>query len=281
MATIKNGWVEGDIFGFTAEQDLIPRPGGKALIKMPWTGKGVLHTTEGMSLKVALATLHAKHAAPHFTLGENRIVQNRPLGFQSAALIDPGNRLAYVQIETVSYTGGSKDYNHHAMDSWQMVDSTRLPLIALMAFLDREGIVPLKRAYPWPDDCKDIKGIWATTGNSRRQSGHYNDPALKGWFYHLEVPNNSHYDCGGLRFAELQQGGQLLLSGGVQPSVVTEETDSPAPVISAVVVTHEVQAGESWNKIAGIYGVSPTALARSNNLTLESTIHPRQILTIP
>src|SRR5690348_11347303 len=99
------GWMTEPVFGIVVERSEIRRPGGKAYIRMAWTGKGVLHTTEGSSLQAALDTLNAKHAAPHFTIGENRIVQNRALGVQGAALVDPGNRLAFVQIEMLAFTG--------------------------------------------------------------------------------------------------------------------------------------------------------------------------------
>jgi hypothetical protein len=206
-------WIE-QIFDIEVEHKEIPRPGGKPYLLMAPNQVGVLHTTEGLGIDNAWATLNAHHSAPHFIVGDNRIIQCRPLGVQSAALLDTPlhpNKDAFIQIEMVGFTGGSRDYAHHAMDSWMPVDTTLNPLSKLMAFAAQKGYVPLKRAYAWSDDCKDIKGVWATAKNSRRLQNIYGHPQYKGWFYHLEVPGNSHYDCGGMRFMEVTTKAQALM----------------------------------------------------------------------
>lgn len=200
----QKGWVTGPIFDVPVVRDEIPRPAGKPYIPMAPTGVGVLHTTESRTLQSALASLHAKHSAPHFTVGEGRIVQNRPLGVQAAALVDPGNRRAFVQIEMVAFTGGPPDLSIHGQErsSWLPEEPTLRPLSALLAYLATRGYVALKRGYNWPDDCSDLKGqIWASQNNPRRRAAAYNRST--GWFYHLEVPGNTHYDCGAMRFAEI------------------------------------------------------------------------------
>jgi LysM repeat protein len=278
-----NGWVRGDIFGFPVEIREIKRPAGKAYIKMPVnTHKGVLHTTQGNGIEAAWDTLKAKTAAPHFLIGQNRIMQLRPLGVQSAALIDPGNRLAYVQIENCGFTGGeaaAKDENHHAMDSWQFQDSTRNPLAATLAFLHQKNIIPLRRAYPWPDNCKDMKGVWARVNNTRRVQKIYNDLNAIGWFGHIEVPENNHYDIGAYEWEELFKQAQAYLTDAVTVSVVVAPPAPPAT--SKPPVIHTVKSGESFYAIARIYGVTPESLARRNNMTFKTVLMPGQLLTVP
>src|SRR5438132_424123 len=80
-------WIE-QIFDIEVEHKEIPRPGGKSYLLMAPNQVGVLHTTEGLGIDNAWATLNAHHSAPHFIVGDNRIIQCRPLGVQSAALLD-------------------------------------------------------------------------------------------------------------------------------------------------------------------------------------------------
>jgi hypothetical protein len=205
-------WLLAPLFGVPIIKNEIRRPAGKSYIPMEMTGVGVLHTTEGQTVASAFAALSARYSAPHFIVGENKIIACRPLGVQGAALVDPGNRRAFVQIEMVGFTGGMPDLKveDQARASWLPVESTLCPLAALMAHLAMLGLIPLKRGYPWPDDCSDMKGqVWATQNNSRRRSGAYN--RNDGWFSHLEVPANSHYDCGAMRFAEVVAAAQKLL----------------------------------------------------------------------
>ncbi|HKC66495.1 MAG TPA: peptidoglycan-binding domain-containing protein [Pyrinomonadaceae bacterium] len=221
-----------NVFNFNVERKEIPRPGNKPYIQMAPNGVGVLHTTEGFGADSAWNTLNAKHSAPHFVVGDNRIIQCRPLGVQAAALLDTPlhpNKDAYVQIEMCGFTGGNKDFAKHAMDQWSPDDSTLQPLAALMAWLHKENIIPLQRAFDWPDDASDMQGIWARANNTRRLQKIYGDPQHKGWFYHMEVPGNNHYDCGAMRCADVFTLAKTFLGQDAsqpdQPS--TDETLTP------------------------------------------------------
>ncbi|MDQ3819145.1 MAG: peptidoglycan-binding domain-containing protein [Acidobacteriota bacterium] len=221
-----------NVFTFNVERKEIPRPGNKPYIPMAPNGVGVLHTTEGFGIDSAWNTLNLHHSAPHFVVGDNRIIQCRPLGVQSAALLDTPlhpNKDAYVQIEMCGFTGGDKDFAKHAMNPWSPIDSTLKPLAALMAWLHKENIIPLQRAFDWPDTCSDMQGIWARANNTRRLQNIYGDQKHKGWFYHMEVPGNNHYDCGAMRCADVFALAKTFLAQDApqpgQPS--TESTLSP------------------------------------------------------
>jgi hypothetical protein len=74
---------------------------------------GVLHTPENPSVEESFNTLNKNHSAPHFIVGDGRIIQCRSLTHQAAALVGNGpifaNAQASVQIEMAAFTGGGKD----------------------------------------------------------------------------------------------------------------------------------------------------------------------------
>lgn len=222
------------IFDFDVERKEIPRKNNKPFIPMAPTGVGVLHTTEGLNVDGAWSTLKAHFSAPHFIVGGNRIIQCRPLGVQAAALLDNAshpNQFAYVQIEMCAFTGGDANFAKHGMDSWIPIESTLKPLAALMAYCTGNGInIPLRRpSAAWLDDCSDIKTIWATAGNTRRGAGVW--PKEKGWYYHLEVPGNNHYDCGAMRCAEIFAMAKALVDAAPelsQPAAAQPAESQPA-----------------------------------------------------
>jgi len=199
-------WIDGPIGGFEIEHREIKRPGGKPYYLMPeLTGTGVLHTTESRSIAVAYDSLKSRYSAPHFLVGENRIIQCRPVGVQAAALVDPANRRAFIQIECVAFTGGV--YPSTAKTTtlpWQFSEPTLKPLVALLAYCKRRYQIPLVAPLLWKDDLSDCPLPWATTRNARRriaERGAWNTEP--GWWMHLEVPWNSHHDCGRLKRTEL------------------------------------------------------------------------------
>jgi hypothetical protein len=197
------GLLPPTIHGIKVVQRPIGRSGGRPLVPFaqPY-GSGVLHTTEGWGLEAAYSTLAKKFCPSTFLVGDGQIVQMRPLGVQAAALLDTPqhpNQFPAVQVEIVGYTGGSLKTN---TASWMPPESSLRPLLALLAYLHENGIVPLERpSSKWLDDCSDIKTIWAISGNTRRLSGVW--PKARGWYGHLEVPGNNHYDVGALRWTEL------------------------------------------------------------------------------
>lgn len=184
---------------------LIPRPRSKPFIPLALDRRiCVLHTTEGTTLAGAYATLAQSHSAPHFIVGEGRIYQCRPLAVQAAALRDPANRDASVQIECVGQS---------QQTPYQLPAATAAPLVALLAWLNRNAGLPLVVPAPhWADDLSDMKGeILATATNSRRRAGLW--PQTPGVWMHLEVPGNHHWDCGALNRRELLAQAQLLAEG--------------------------------------------------------------------
>lgn len=95
----------GDI---TIEQHEIKRKDGYPYLTVHASGIGVLHTTEGSNLSGALAAFEKNYDPPHFLVGENRIIQCRPLGARAASLrsnhYDSPNDNAQIQIEMVGFS---------------------------------------------------------------------------------------------------------------------------------------------------------------------------------
>lgn len=212
-------WLNGQmIFGFTVEKNELPRSGGKPYYQMP-TGGGILvvHTTEGSNVAGAIATLASKFDGPHFVVGENRIIQGRPLGVQGGSLHAPENQYPVVQVEAVGFS---------QTHLYSLPDSTHRPLTAVIAWAVKNLGVPLQRPSAlWKDDCSDMALPWAAN-NKRRQSGTW--PHVKGIYGHVEVANQGpswHYDPGCLSYTKLFQDVKALLAGpvtnGIPASLVT------------------------------------------------------------
>ena len=151
---------------------------------------GVLHTTEG-GWESTMSVFRV-HYAPHFLVGAGRIAQLVPLGKMAAALEnDPGgvetNRLC-VQIEVA---GLSK------AEPYMFDPETTDALAALMATLKDEAEIPL--VHPFPD--KMPAQPWATESFSRRHIGKWG--VVPGWYGHVEVPENAHWDPGALKWSQL------------------------------------------------------------------------------
>jgi hypothetical protein len=193
-----DGWVER-IGDFAVERKEIPRPGNAPYFNNSHTMIGVLHTTESDKVKSAFDTLFAKHSAPHFIAGEGRILQCRPVTKQAAALksshtYNP-NTDAALQIEMV---GRSKT------TVWTPVEDSREPVVAIMRWASTDPLtIPLQRPIDaWLDDCTDVKLPWAVSTNARRGAKDV-WPKAKGWYMHMEVPVNDHWDCGALRLRDM------------------------------------------------------------------------------
>ena len=195
-----DGWVDriGDIVVERAE---IKRPGNKPYFNNSHTRIGVLHTTEGDSVQGAFVTLNSKHSAPHFIAGEHRILQCRPVTKQAAALLPSKqynpNTDAALQIEMVARSKQSL---------WLPPDSSLMPVVAIMRWAAGDPLdIPLQRPTDvWLDDCSDVKLPWATSKNGRRLAQNI-WPKVAGWYMHMEVPVNEHWDCGALRLREMLQ----------------------------------------------------------------------------
>ena len=170
-------------------KDECPHPNDNVTMTAPPTG--VLHTTEG-GWSSAMSVFK-QHYAPHFLVGPRRIAQLVPLGKMAAALENRSggvetNRLARVQIEVCGY---SKD-TPYLFDA-----GTMDALASLLATLKTEANIPLFR--PFPDRMPPLP--WSRYDFSRRRAGKWGQVA--GWYGHVEVPENSHWDPGALKWADL------------------------------------------------------------------------------
>lgn len=204
-------WIDGQILhGTLVEKHEIPRPGNAPYHLIPTsTHIGVLHTTEGKNLSSALSHLSMNRASPTFCVGDNRIVQCRPIGVQAACLrANSGqpnpNRDAYIQIECVAFSS----------QQLYLPDTPTLqPLVRLLSFL--QAYVPLEVPNDWPDDCSDLKGqIWASNNTRRKLAALGKWPTEKGWWMHMEVPYQGktwHWDCGAIRRTVILQQAKDLL----------------------------------------------------------------------
>jgi hypothetical protein len=166
-----------------------PFPNDDVILSAPPTG--ILHTTEG-GWDSALSVFR-QHFAPHFLVGAGRIAQLGALGKMAAAVEHPPgypetNRVARVQIEVVGF---SKE-TPYLFDA-----KTTDALAELLAVLKIEAEIPL--AHPFPD--KMPAQPWATRSFIRRRAGKWGN--VPGWYGHVEIPGNSHWDCGALKWSAL------------------------------------------------------------------------------
>lgn len=198
---------------YRVEQASCPSTGPADLAR-PRTG--VLHTTEG-SFESAYNEFKQRYA-PHFLVGKDktgkvRIVQFVSLGNWASALENHSggvetNRWAVAQIEVVGYSK-TKPY--------QFDSETFDALASLVAELHTVAGIPLSR--PFPDAMPS--GVWATESFVRRHAGKWGKVA--GWYGHIEVPENSHWDPGAYKWSELLAAAKAKLAPTPAP------TPAPAP----------------------------------------------------
>jgi hypothetical protein len=180
------------------EQHEIKRKDGLPYLSVEASGIGVLHTTEG-SLSAALTVFERDFDPPHFLVGNNRIIQCRPLGARAASLrsnhYDSPNDNAQVQIEMVAFS---------AKQLWLPENGTLNGTLLIMAYCFKHFGIPLQPPDDgWPDDLSDMpQPSWASNNSRRQAAGNGLWPSAKGWWMHLEVPWQEptwHWDCGALR----------------------------------------------------------------------------------
>jgi hypothetical protein len=181
-AEINDGWVKGSIPGpggrtYEIEHHLVPRTANQPFLRLELSPPNlVLHTTEGTSVDGAISTLTAKFSPSQWIVGEQRIVQTRPLWAQGAA-VDTENGKA-MQIEMVAKSN---------LALWLPDEASLHPLVALVAFLDGQKLVaPLTRhaklaALPLVLD----KGPQAKDTYYRRHLGAWPAPGVYG---HVDLP---------------------------------------------------------------------------------------------
>ncbi|MGZ4333924.1 MAG: hypothetical protein ACXVRJ_06580 [Gaiellaceae bacterium] len=186
---MQKGFLTATIGGRQIEHIPCPHPGVPVDPKAP--PAGVLHTIEG-GLGSGLAVFQ-QHFAPHFALDGQRIAQLIPLGMIACALENhvggpETNHLARAQIEVA---GSSQQ------SSWLPDADTTEVLADLLATLERAADIPLTR--PFEDKMPALP--WATQSFSRRSAGKWG--TTSGWFGHVEVPENEHWDPGALQWTKL------------------------------------------------------------------------------
>lgn len=164
---------------FRIEHVVVPHELVRSNLARP---KGILHTVEG-SFEGGLSVFR-KHWAPNFLVGRDakgkvRILQFIPVGYMAAALENrPGgvdtNREAAVQVEIAGYSKRTR---------WSPDSEVTAALGALMAELEDVVGIPLQH--------DDIKRDWRRWLSS------------SGWFGHIDVPENTHWDPGALDYMTL------------------------------------------------------------------------------
>ena len=187
---IAEGWVSGSLPGpggrtFDVERHLIPRPGNQPFLRLEMVPPNlVLHTTEGTSVNGAIATLTAKFSPSQWIVGENRIVQTRPLWAQGAA-VDTENARG-MQIEVVARS---------QLELWLPPEASLHPLVALVAFLAKEELVqPLVRHG-------HLEGLPLALDRLPAATDSYYRRALGAWpasgvYGHVDLPSDEHWDPG-------------------------------------------------------------------------------------
>jgi hypothetical protein len=186
---MKQGFLTKTIGGRRIEH--IPCPHPSIPVDTDAPAVGVMHTIEG-SLGSGLSVFQ-HHFAPHFALDGRRIVQMIPLGMIGCACENrPGgvetNHVARAQVEVAGKSQQSP---------WLPDAPTTAALADLMATLDQVAEIPLKR--PFADKMPPTP--WAVVSFSRRKAGKWGKTA--GWFGHVEVPENAHWDPGALQWSKL------------------------------------------------------------------------------
>lgn len=203
-------WLD-NIHGFKVEKKEIPRPNKARYFANSSTLIGVLHTTEGSTVNGAWSSLNSNNVAPHFIIGEGRIVQCRPLTVQASALRSnsPHNPNVHAQIQ-IEMVGHSKQ------TLWLPDEGTLLPTMAILAYCNKVLGIPLTVPNDWPDDCSDLKRtVWAGNNTRRKAAAAGLWPKIKGWWMHLEIPHQQpswHWDCGALRRSEMLGMAQKLIT---------------------------------------------------------------------
>lgn len=195
-AGMRTGWVR-KIGQFRVERiGGIPRTGSAVDLSRP--PACVLHTTQ-CSWDDAIAAYRGGLKSPTFQIGPHRIAQLVPLGEAAAALesvrgVGPETNLwARVQVEIV-FTVNEQRHRR----SWIPDGPTTDVLVALMRFLKEDCDIPLQRPFAAEEV---MEGLLASKDYPRRHSGKWGSAA--GYYGHVDLPENAHWDPGNLDYQEL------------------------------------------------------------------------------
>jgi len=137
-------------------------------------------------------------------------LENHPGGVET-------NSITRAQIEIA---GRSRE------EPWSCDQATGEAVADLLATLLQAAEIPLERAFP---DAMPAKP-WATYDFERRKAGKWGRVA--GWYGHVEVPENEHWDPGALEWSKLldrakDMGAERSLQ--VAPRAAPEKPPKPLP----------------------------------------------------
>jgi len=175
--------------------EVIHRPAAKDWgdVDLSSPPKGCGHTTETTSLP---SYREGQRDAPTFTVGFDKVWQHRGLGKSCGTLQNLAggvetNRLIRIQFELI----GSS-----TRESWLPAGSFQREALAAIKELAHDEL-DVPPGHAWPD--KQDDGDRANMAYPRR---HSKFPSVPGWYGHIEIPENEHWDWGSLRWDDLDAG---------------------------------------------------------------------------
>jgi hypothetical protein len=152
--------------------------------------RGIPHETQTVLIPTFSRGMPTHATGKLTSSGRPKLLQLIPFGWAGTALQnDVGgietNRRCKVQLEMAGYT--ARETHLHSKEQTVIEAS-------FFEWCDKELGIPEK--YPY--DPKDmLTGIWAVENNPWRLSGKFN--RIAGWHPHAAVPENDHWDVGGLK----------------------------------------------------------------------------------
>ena len=225
----------------------IKRPGNSSGSYTGGPFKGVLHTTEGASASGAIAAYKANNSWPHFTVDRDgtvyqhvgidvaaRSLQNKAGGVQT-------NRDSAIQIEVVGWA---------SKPDWPLAQVAAM--IVLMRWIEGQtGIKPKAPVF-----------------GSSEQYGERNPLEFSqsewdewdGWCGHQHVPENSHWDPGAIKIANLLPT-EVSMPDAPPPNI---NIDSPPGFVAASIAALCDSAGVCTGYLilgtdGGVFGFGPGA----------------------
>ena len=211
---MQHGWLTKTIGGRTIEHIPCPNPGGAVNEGAPPTG--VIHTIEG-SLESGLGVFRV-HYAPHFTLDGNRSFNSS----RSARWPQHSKTIPAVSRPTRSRVRRSRSPATRASSRGSAMTPTSEALADLLATLVDAAEIPLERPFPDKMPAKP----WATYEFTRRKAGKWGHEA--GWYGHVEVPENAHWDPGAFEWSKILRRANAL-AGATRSSLSARPAQNTPP----------------------------------------------------
>jgi hypothetical protein len=181
--------------------EVLHRPAEKQWgdVDMDSPPKAVGHTTEGDDVP---SYRQGMRDAPTFTVGRRHVYQHRAIGKVCGTLQnhDGGvqtNKIVRLQFELIGFSSRRQ---------WLPSNAFQLDaLAAIKEFAFTELDVP--RDHVHPDD-QDAGVVLATEKYHRRKEKF---PKTPGWYGHVEIPENDHWDWGSLQWNDIGRSGRVDL----------------------------------------------------------------------